>query len=152
MRLAYLAVAGALALAGFTAVEAAGTRAGVWTALTDSTLLDALVYVLTWTVLALLFAPLFRRARSWRAPFAILGFVLLFAPLAGLLAALSETVRPGAAPAAAGVFLGIPVNLVYTYVVDLPIVALPLGIASAAILWWMARRAGTARRSAAAAG
>jgi hypothetical protein len=150
VRPAYGFAAAGLALAGFAAIEAAGARAGVWTALTPSALLDAIVYVLTGLLVALLFAPLFRRAPGWRAPFAILGYVLLFAPLAGALAGaieLSLTGTWGVPTMVTSAFLYTPLNLIYTYVLDLPIVALPMGVASAALLWWLARGAGRVRRS-----
>ena len=135
----------AIGLAGFAAIEVASRSLGKLAALTPYLGLDAAVYASTTLLLALAFASAFRRARRLALPVAVLGFVALFAPLAGVLAAAAELTidgRWGAPGLVRSAFLHTPVNLVYAFVLDLGLVALPLGVVSASLLAWLARRRG----------
>jgi hypothetical protein len=142
MRSGYAALALALGLVGFAAVEGASRARGLFTALTPHLWLDAAVYALATLILALAFAGAFRRARAWTLPFAVMAFVLAFAPLAAVLGAAAALTLDGLWGSAAivrGAFITTPVNLVYDLVLNLGVVALPLGIATAALLAWRAR-------------
>jgi hypothetical protein len=142
MRSGYAGLAVALGLVGFAAVEGASRAQGLFTGLTPYLWLDASVYALTTLLLALAFAPAFRRARRWALPFAVIAFVLAFAPLAAVMGAAAVLTLDGlwgSAGAARGAFITTPVNLVYDLVLGLGAVALPLGIATASVLAWRAR-------------
>jgi hypothetical protein len=141
----YLALAVALGLVGFAAVEGASRARGLVTALTPYLWLDATVYALATLLLALAFAGAFRRARRWALPFAVVAFVLAFAPLAAVLgaaAALTVDGLWGSAGVVRGAFITTPLNLVYDLVLSLGPIALPLGIVVASLLAWRARTAG----------
>jgi hypothetical protein len=143
MRISYAALAVALGLLGFAAIEVTGAALGLITAITRSAWLDGFAYTLGTLLLALAFAPLFRRARGAGAAGAITLFLLLYAPLVAVIAGVLElTVTrawgfPGLVRSA---FVAGPVNLILTFVLELWFVAVPLGIASASLLRWQARR------------
>lgn len=146
-RLALLAVA--LGLAGFALVEVAGRARGVLTALTPSLAADAAVFAATTLLLAWAFASWFRRARRWTLPFAVLVFVLSFAPVAALLGATVGLTLDGAWGVAAlvrGAFVNTPLNLIYALTLDLGAYALPAGLVTAALLAFAARRSRPSRR------
>ena len=131
-----------LGLLGFGAIEVAGGAAGVRTALTPWAPLDATAFALVTLLLAALFAPLFGRARGFGGLRAVLLFVLLHAPLTGVVGgALDLTASGGwAFPSEVrGAFIATPINLVLTMAVDLWYVAVPLGFVSALLLWRLAR-------------
>jgi hypothetical protein len=130
-------LAALLGVVGLAAVEWAGQRAGVLTAITPYLLLDALVYALTAALLTAgyghRFASAGRVARwGWGAL-----YLLCFAPLAALLGAVAELTIdghwgiPGLVQAA---FVHKPINLIYGFVLDTGWVALPLGVASVVAL------------------
>lgn len=140
-RLALLAVA--LGLAGFALIEVAGRARGVLTALTPSLVADAAVFAVATLLLAWAFAPWFRRVRRWTLPFAVLVFVLAFAPVAALLGAVVGLTLEGSWGVAAlvrGAFVNTPLNLIYALTLDLGVVALPAGLVAAALLAFAARR------------
>jgi hypothetical protein len=139
-RLALLAAA--LGLAGFALVEIAGRAQGVLTALTPSLAADAAVYAATTLLLAWTFASWFRRVRARTLPFAVLVFVLAFAPVAALLGAAVGLTLEGAWGVGAlvrGAFVNTPLNLIYAFTLDLGVFALPAGLAAAALLAVVAR-------------
>jgi hypothetical protein len=145
VRTGYALKAIALGLIGFAAIEIASRERGVLAALTPYLWLDAAVYAATSLLLALAFARAFRGSRRWALPFAVLGFVLAFAPLAALLAAAAELTLDGlwGTPGLVrGAFVHTPINLIYALVLDLGAVALPLGLVSATVLAWQARQRG----------
>ena len=138
-----------LGLLGAAAIEVAGRSLGVRTALTPSFALDAAAYALATLLLAALFAGAFRHARGWRSGLAALAFLLLFAPLAAALAGaidLSVGGWWGESGMVRGAFIAGPLNLIVTFVLDLPFVALPLGIVSVVVLQRLARAGAVARR------
>ena len=140
-RLALLAVA--LGLAGFALVEVAGRARGVLTALTPSLAADAAVFAAATLLLAWAFAPWFRRVRRRTLPFAVLVFVLSFAPVAALLGAVVALTLDGAWGVAAlvrGAFVHTPLNLIYALTLDLGLLALPAGLVAGAVLALAARR------------
>ena len=140
-RLALLAIA--LGLAGFALVEVAGRARGVLTALTPSVVADAGVFAVATLLLGWAFAPWFRRVRRPTLPFAVLVFVLSFAPVAALLGAVVGLTLEGAWSVAAlvrGAFIHTPLNLIYALTLDLGAFALPAGLAAAALLAYVARR------------
>jgi hypothetical protein len=142
MRSGYPALALALGVVGFAAVEGASRAQGLVTALTPYLWLDAAVYGLTTLLLALAFAAAFRRARRWTLPIAVMAFVLAFAPLAAVLGATAALTIDGLWASAGdvrGAFITTPVNLVYDLVLGIGVVAAPLGIATASLLAWRAR-------------
>lgn len=147
-RLALWAVA--LGLAGFALVEVAGRARGVLTALTPSIVADAAVFAVATLLLAGAFAPWFRRVRRWALPFAVLAFVLTFAPVAALLGAAVGLTLDGAwgVPALVrGAFIHTPLNLIYALTLDLGLVALPAGLVAGALQAFAARRGGSDRGS-----
>lgn len=143
MRPAYLGLALALGLVGFAAVEVAGRSLGALTAITAYLWLDAFVYALAAVMLALAFLGAFRRTRAVWTFVPVLGYVLLFAPLAAWLGASLELTLdglwgvPGLVESA---LVHAPINLVYALTLDVGVVALPLGLVSGALLAWRARR------------
>jgi hypothetical protein len=140
----YPALAVALGLVGFAAVEGAGRARGLITALTPYLWLDATASALATLLLALAFAPAFRRARRWSLPFAVVAFVVAFAPLAAVLGAAAAVTLDGlwgSAASVRGAFITTPVNLIYDLVLNLGAVALPLGIGAASLLAWRTRMA-----------
>ncbi len=140
-RLALLAVA--LGLAGFALVEITGRSRGVLTALTPSLAADAAVYALATLLLAWAFAPWFRRVKRWALPFAVLVFVLAFAPVAAVLGAAVGLTLDGAWGVGAlvrGALINTPLNLIYALTLDLGLFALPAGLLAAALLAFAARR------------
>lgn len=142
-RLALLAVV--LGLAGFALVEVAGRARGVLTALTPSLAADAAVFAATTLLLAWAFASWFRRVRRRTLPFAVVVFVLTFAPVAALLGAAVGLTLDGAwgvAGQVRGAFVNTTLNLLYTLTLDLGAFALPAGLAAAALLAFAARRGG----------
>jgi len=144
MRPGYAFSAILLGLVGFAAVEAAGRAGGVLTAVTPYLPLDAAVYAVSTLLLALAFGRAFRRARAWSLPFLALAFILLFVPLAGVLAAAAELTADGlwGVPAMVrSAFVNTPLNLLFTLAIDVGFVALPLGVVSVTLLAWLARRA-----------
>jgi hypothetical protein len=146
-RLAVLALA--IGLVGFAAIETAGRLTGTLTAMTDSLALDAIAYALGTVILTLVLAPLLRRARGVAVAGVVLLFLLLYAPLVAVIAGAFELTAsgtwgvPGLVRSA---FIAGPVNLVYTFVLDLPFVAVPLGVLSVLVLWRAARSAVASRR------
>ncbi|MFN2322451.1 MAG: hypothetical protein ABR510_05775 [Trueperaceae bacterium] len=140
-RLALLAVA--LGLAGFALVEVAGRARGVLTALTPSLAADAAVFAVATLLLAWAFAPWFRRMKRWALPFAVLVFVLSFAPVAAVLGAVVGLTLEGAWGVAAqvrGAFVNTPLNLIYALTLDLGVFALPAGLVAGALVALAARR------------
>lgn len=138
-----------LGLLGAAAIEVAGRSVGVRTALTPSFALDAAAYALATLLLAALFAGALRRSRGWRAVLAGLAFVLLFAPLTAALAGaidLSVGGWWGERSMLRGAFIAGPLNLIVTFVLDLPYVALPLAFVSVVVLRRLARRGAVSRR------
>ncbi len=147
MRAAYPLLALVLGALGFAAIEVAGAAAGVRTALGPSLWLDALTYAIATLLLALAFAPAFRRARGLSVLGLVLGFLLLYAPLTAVLAGVLDlTVNGGWAHASEvrGAFIAKPVNLIVTFTLDLWYVALPAGVVSVLLLRGAARGARTA--------
>ncbi len=143
MRSAYLGLALALGLIGFAAVEITGRMRGTLTAVTPYLWLDAAVFGLTAVLLAAVFFRPFRRSRPMATFFLVLGYVLLFAPLAGVLGAAAELTVDGlwGVPNLVGsTFLHAPTNLIYALTLDVGVVALPLGAVAAGLLAWRARR------------
>ena len=140
-RFALLAIA--LGLAGFALVEVAGRARGVLTALTPSLAADAAVFALATLLLAWAFAPWFRRLKRWALPFAVLVFVLTFAPVAALLGAVVGLTLDGAwgvAGLVRGALINTPLNLIYALTLDLGLFALPAGLVAGALLAFAARR------------
>jgi hypothetical protein len=143
MRPAYLGLALALGLIGFVAVEVTGRMRGALTAVTPYLWLDAVVYALAAVLLAAVFFGPFRRSRPVGTFLLVLGYVLLFAPLAGVLGAAAELTVDGlwGVPNLVGsTFLHAPINLIYALTLDVGVVALPLGAVAAGLLAWQARR------------
>lgn len=143
MRAAYLGLAFALGLIGFAAVEIAGRTRGALTAVTPYLWLDAAVYALAAVILAVAFFGPFRRSRPIGTFLLVLAYVLLFAPLAGVLGAAAELTVDGlwGVPSLVGsTFLHAPINLIYALTLDVGVVALPLGAVAAGLLAWRARR------------
>jgi hypothetical protein len=91
----------------------------------------------------LTFRPALRRARRWKLFLLPVGHLLLFAPLAGLFGALVGLSLEGnwgeAALVTSALWL-VPLNLVVTLTVEVGGLALPLGIASVALIGYLARR------------
>lgn len=138
-----------LGLLGAAAIEVAGRSVGVRTALTPSFALDAAAYALATLVLAALFAGAFRRSRGWRSVLAALAFLLLFAPLTAAVAGaidLSVGGWWGESGMVRGAFIAGPLNLIVTFVLDLPFVALPLGVVSVLVLQRLTRAGAAPRR------
>ena len=143
MRTSYLGLALVLGAVGFGAVEIAGRVTGALTAITAYLWLDLAVFAFTAVVLAMLFQRAFRRTRALLLFVPVLGFVLLFAPLAALLAAAAELTLDGlwGVPSLVeSAFVHTPINLIYALTLDVGVVAVPLGIVSAGLLAWQARR------------
>jgi hypothetical protein len=143
----YVVAAVLLGLVGFAAVEVSGQRLGLVTALTPSAALDAVAFAAATLVLARAFVPAFRRWRGLGAIVAVVLFLLLFAPLAAVIAAALALTFDGAWGAhdlVRGAFINTPINLVVTLVLDLWFVAVPLGLVSATLLRFLARRSGRA--------
>ena len=137
MRIPYPALALAIGLVGFAAIELSGVLLGMMTALTPWVWLDALSYGLGTLLLALAFAPLFRRARGAGVVGAVVLFLLLYAPLVAVIAgALELTVAGGwgLSGLVRSAFIAGPANLIVTFVLELPFVAVPLGIVAALLL------------------
>ncbi|MFU8887861.1 MAG: hypothetical protein ACNA8N_04590 [Trueperaceae bacterium] len=148
MRPAYLGLALALGLIGFAAVEITGRARGALTAVTPYLWLDAAVFGLAAVLLAALFFGPFRRSRAVWTFVPVLGYLLLFAPLAGVLGAVAELTVDGlwGVPSLVGsTFLHAPINLIYALTLDVGVVAVPLGIVAAGLLAWQARRSGRRR-------
>jgi hypothetical protein len=139
----YPLAAALVGLVGFAAVEFATQTLGVPAGLTTSLWADALIYALTSVTLALTFRPALRRARRWKLFLLPVGHLLLFAPLAGLFGALVGLSLEGnwgeAALVTSALWL-VPLNLVVTLTVEVGGLALPLGIASVALIGYLARR------------
>ena len=149
MNARYALAALLLGMLGFGAIEWAGSAAGVRTALTPWAYLDAAAFALVTLLLAALFAPLFGRARGVGGLAGALLFVLLHAPLTGVVGGAFDLTASGGwafSSEVRGAFIATPVNLVLTMAVDLWYVALPLGVASALLLWRLARPRRPARR------
>jgi hypothetical protein len=143
MRAAYLGLAFALGLIGFAAVEVTGRIRGALTAVTPYLWLDAAVYALAAGLLAAAFFEPFRRSRPAGTFLLVLGYLLLFAPLAGVLGAAAELTVDGlwGVPNLIGsTLLHAPINLIYALTLDVGVVALPLGAVAAGLLAWQARR------------
>lgn len=142
MRPTYLALAIFLGLVGLAAIELAGTLTGTLTAMTPSVALDAAAYALGTLLLAMLFAPAFRRARGIAAAGVVLLFLLAYAPVVAVIGAALDLTASGAwghPSIVRGAFITTPVNLIATFVLELPYVALPFGVVSALLLWRQAR-------------
>jgi len=143
MSAAYLGLALALGLIGFAAVEVAGRALDALTAITAYLWLDAAAYALAAALLAMAFFRPFRRTRAVWAFLPVVGYLLLFAPLAAWLGASLELTLdglwsvPGLVESA---LVHAPINLVYALTLDVGVVALPLGLVSAGLLAWRARR------------
>ncbi|MBW6454247.1 MAG: hypothetical protein K0A98_00035 [Trueperaceae bacterium] len=145
MRPAYLGLALALGLIGFAAVEITGCVIGVPTSITDYLWLDAAAYGLAAALLAVVFFGGFRRSRPVGAFLLVLGFVLLFAPLAAALGAAAELTldgRWGEASTVGAAFRVAQIRLISALTLDVGVVAVPLGIVAAGLLAWQARRSG----------
>lgn len=143
MRPSYLGLAFALGSIGFIAVEIAGRVMDALTAVTAYLWLDLAVFAFTAVVLAMLFQRAFQRTRAVLLFVPVLGYVLLFAPLAALLAAAAELTLDGlwGVPSLVeSAFVHTPINLIYALTLDVGVVAVPLGIVSAGLLAWQARR------------
>lgn len=143
MRSSYALVALALGLLGFAVIEVAGGVVGVRTAMGPSIWLDGAAYALATLLLAALFARPFRRTRGWLAFATLLAFLLLYAPVAALIAGVLHLTASGGwgfPSLVRGAFIATPINLIVTFTVDLWFVALPLGVASVLVLWRLARR------------
>lgn len=144
MRFPYAALALTLGLLGAIAIEISSALLGLFTALTSWTVVDALIYMVVTLLLALVFAPLFRRTNSLGLIAVTLLFLLVYAPLTGIIAGLTELTLTGgwgSASLVRGALINTPINLVYTLVLELWFIALPLGIVTVALLWWRSRRA-----------
>jgi len=143
VKASYPLAAALVGLIGFTAVEFTAQTLGVIAALTTSLWADGLIYALTSVTLALAFRPALRRARRWKLLLLPVGHLLLFAPLAGLFGALVGLSLEGswgeAALVTSALWL-VPLNLVVTLTVEVGGLALPLGIASVALIGYLARR------------
>ena len=143
MRPSYLGLAFALGAIGFIAVEIAGRVTDALTAITPYLWLDLAVFAFTAVVLAMLFQRTFRRTRALLLFVPVFGYVLLFAPLAALLAAAAELTLDGlwGVPSLVeSAFVHTPINLIYALTLDVGFVAVPLGVLSAGLLAWQARR------------
>jgi hypothetical protein len=143
MRPGYLGLALALGLIGFAAVEVTGRMRGALTAITPYLWLDAAVYAFAAVLLALVFYGPFRRTRAVWTFVPVLGYLLLYAPLAAVLGAAAELTLDGlwGVPSLVeSAFVHGPINLIYALTLDVGIVALPLGIVAAGLLAWQARR------------
>lgn len=139
----YLIAALVFGVVGFAAVEFSGQTVGVITALTTSLAVDALIFALASVLLALVWRGPLRRGRGLRLLAPVLGFMLLFAPLAGLLGVLAGLTLEGSWGDSALVqsaFLLTPLNLMVALTVEVGMVALPLGFFSTMLLAWLARR------------
>jgi len=138
-----LLAAGLIGGVGFAAVEFAAQTFAVITALTPSLIADALIYALTSALLYRLFAPVLVRARRIGLLLYPLLILLLFAPLAGLLGAVTTLTLTGqwgeGALVMSALWLG-PVNLIVALTLEVGVVALPLGLVSVALLTLLARR------------
>lgn len=148
MRPAYLGLALALGLIGFAAVERMGRAIGALTAITPYLWLDAAVYAVTAVLLARAFYGPFRRTRAVWTFVPVLGYVLLFAPLAAVLGAAAELTLDGlwGVPSLVqSAFVHTPINLIYALTLDVGIVAVPLGIVAGGLLAWQARRSSRQR-------
>ena len=143
MRLPYAVLALLLGLTGFITIEVSSSFLGLFTALTSLLVLDAAVYMLSSLLLAFLFKPLFRRSKALGVVPLLLLYLILFAPLAGILGGLVEltiTAGWGSASLLRGALITTPINLIYSFVLELWFIALPLGIISGLIVWRAARQ------------
>jgi hypothetical protein len=146
----YAALALALGLIGALVIEVASARLGRFTALTSWAWIDAIIYMVMTLGFALLFAPLFRRSGRLALPLVTLLFLLLYAPLTGVIAGLVELTLVGGwgrASLVRGALINTPVNLVYTLVLELWFIALPLGVITVLLLWWCSRRGSGVRHA-----
>ena len=81
-------------------------------------------------------------------PLAVLGFVVAFGPLVGLVAAAMDLTLIGAwgsSDAVRSAFVQTPINAVYTLAVDIPAWSLPAGLFVATLLALRIRRIETRR-------
>jgi hypothetical protein len=148
MSFSYVTLALVLGMLGAIAIEVSGALLGLFTGLTAWTVVDALVYMATTLLLALVFAPRFRRARGFGLVGVVLLFLLLYAPLAGAVAGLVNLTLLGGwgdAFRVRGELINTPVNLIYTLMLELWWIALPLGVGTALLLWWRSRTLGKRR-------
>lgn len=132
----------ALGLMGALLIEVVSNAYGVLSALTSWAWVDALIYALMTLAFALAFARRFRRS-SWRALLWLVPlFLLLYAPLTGVVAGLVELTLQGGWQSAAlvrGALLATPVNLIYTLALELPWVMIPYGVIVVVALWQRCR-------------
>jgi hypothetical protein len=142
VRFPYAALALALGLIGAITIEISSSLLGRFTALTSWIIVDALIYTAITLVMALLFAPLFRRTNG----FGLIGVVPLFltsyALLTGVTGGLVNLTLLGGwgdASYVRGAFIVTPINLIYTLVLELWFIALPSGIGTVVLLWWRSR-------------
>ncbi len=143
MRPSYLGLAFALGAVGFVAVELAGRVTDTLTAITDYLWLDLAAFAFAALLLAMLFQRAFRRTRPLLLFVPVLGYVLLFAPLAALLGAAAELTLDGVWGVPSLVqdaFVVAQIRLISALTLDVGVVAVPLGIISAGLLAWQARR------------
>lgn len=146
----YAALALVLGLMGAIIIEVTSARLGLFTALTSWAWVDAAIYTVMTLVCALLFAPLFRRSGWLTLPLVTLLFLLLYAPVTGVVAGLVELTLGGGwgrPSLVRGALINTPVNLVYALVLELGFVALPLGVLTVLLLWWRSRRGRAARHA-----
>lgn len=138
-----LLLAPALGLLGFAAVDVVGRSQGVLTGLTASPALDAAAFAVAAAASAQWHHRAWRRGGRAAAWGAALAHVATFPFLAGVLAGAADLAWlggwgvPGLVRAA---LLATPTNLLATFAVELPLLTLPLGVASVAGLAVSARR------------
>jgi hypothetical protein len=144
VRFPYAALALTLGLLGTIAIEISSALLGLFTALTSWTVVDALIYMGVTLLLALLFAPLFRRSSGLGLLVVAPLFLLIYAPLTGIIAGLINLTLQGGwwdSFQVRGELINTPVNLIYTLVLELWFIAVPLGIGTVVLLWWRSRQA-----------
>lgn len=143
MNLPYPLLATVIGAIGFATIEIVSRVRGLYTALTSTVWGDALVYVIATVTLAAAFLPVFRRTRGLASFASALGFVIAYLPWAAAIAGVLDLTMRGAwadPVTVQGAFITQPINMMFTFTLELGAVALPLGIVSAFLLRAHARR------------
>lgn len=142
MRLPFGVLAFVLGVVGFAAIEIGGTTTGAITGMTRSVLLDAVAYGVGTLLVAALLAPLLRGAGVLAFVGVALLFLVLYVPAVALVAGIAEltlTGTWGVEGLVRSAFITTPINLMLTFVLELPFIAVPLGVAVVVVLWRVAR-------------
>jgi len=142
MKLPFGVLAFVLGVIGFAAIEIGGTTTGAITGMTHSLLLDAAAFGLGTLLVAMLLAPLLRRAGILAFVGVTLLFLVLYVPAVALLAGIAELTLSGTWGVdglVRSAFITTPINLMLTFVLELPFIAVPLGVAVVLVLWRVAR-------------